>query len=97
MSAISFSVKMSPPKSVSGRLRPFLDIMKPSFSILILMAVSETMSVMVHLTLPSNMESGSPGLTLLARLYWTGTVMPPSCSKRSSDSRMTSSPFFRSR
>lgn len=88
---------MSPSKSVSGRLRPFFDMIKPSFSILILMAVSLMISVMVALTLPSNMESGSPGLTFLARLYWTGTVKPPVCSKSGLDSKISSSSLCKSR
>ena len=69
MSCRSFSVKMSPPKSVSGRFRPFFDMMKPSFLISTLIAVALTISETTALTLPSNMEIGSPGLTFSARLY----------------------------
>ena len=97
MSEMSLGVRMSPPKSVSGRLRPFFDIMKPSFFTFTLMAVSETISITSDFTLPSNIERGSPTLTFFAKLYWTGTVIPPLCSKPSADSRINSSSVLRSR
>ena len=54
MSAISFGVIISPPKSVSGRFKPLRLIKKPSLSIRTLIAVSLTRSTMCPRILPSN-------------------------------------------
>ena len=72
-------------------------MINPSFWISTRIAVSETISVITLLILPSNIESGSPTFTFSAKLYCTGTVMPPSCSKPSFASSTNSSPFLRSR
>ena len=97
MSPRSFLVKMSPLKSVSGRLRPFFDMMKPSFKTSTLIAVFEIISLIMVFTLPSNIDNGSPTLHFSARLYCTGIVKLPSCSYSGAASSTKISPLCTSR